>query len=433
MATATVRNRSGSSASTSSKATATSSQDVGGSGRHLTLVITGGSGWLGSTIASLACKHWDGLQAIRLFDCNPPDREVILGITGFSTPVDHPRVSYHHGNVLDEDDLLACFAKADVVIHCAAVVERGSFLGRRSMKHVNVDGTHNVIQACLECGVRALVFAGTLGQVQGLHTAKPVRYDELYQLGAREKLIFPHYGGSKNEAENLVLLADGKEGKEGVALRTCSLRCPTMYGEGDKEVVPWALRMARYCFGYYIPLGLLGNSGITLQTMYVGNGAWAHILAARRLLEGGGDARSLEGGGASVMGSCEECSGVEEDIPSKGKDIGGKFYYIGDHSPVCSMTNFLSQFLRPLGYHVFPFGIPFVVLRIVAFFLEILLILLCLLRVDISSGLNRRALKLCKLSHSVSWDKANRELDYTPLYPHKTALARSMEFYRRVL
>lgn len=418
---ATARRRSSSlNSSISSKVSTASLGEERNGGKKITLVITGGTGWFGSTIAKLAYSHWDSLEAIRLFDSNPPDRDVISDITGFSAPPDHPKVSYHHGSVLDEEALLACFAKADVVIHCAAIVEKGSFLGRRNMKSVNVDGTHNVVQACLECGIRALVFTGTLVQVLGADTAKPVRYDEHYQLNAKEPLIFPHYGGSKTEAENLVLLANGTEGRQGVTLRTCSLRCPIMYGEGDRATVPSAIRIAKRCLGYYIPMGLLSNNGVTVQTLYVGNGAWAHVHAARKLLE------------SSLVSGTEDSSSSLE-VSNMGNDIGGKFYYIGDHSPVCSMTNFFSQFLRPLGYRVLPFGVPFCLLRIVVFFLELLLILLSFIRVNVSSGLNRGTLKFLKQSHSVSWDRASKELEYTPLYSHKTALAQSMEFYRKAL
>ena len=33
-------------------------------------------------------------------------------------------------------------------------------------------------------------------------------------------------------------------------------------------------------------------------------------------------------------------------------EIGGKYYCIGDHSPICSMANFQAQFLNPLGYRL---------------------------------------------------------------------------------
>lgn len=382
-------------------------------GKELVLVITGGSGWLGSTIAKLAYRHWDGgLREIRLFDVTPPQRRVISSITGLSSPSGgKPKITYHPGSILEEGDLLACFAKADVVIHCAALVEKGNLLQRKHMKRVNVDGTQRVVQACLDCGVHALVFTGSSTQILQTDTTKPVRYDESCQPA--KELIFAHYGGSKNEAENLVLLADGKEGREGIPLRTCSLRCPTMYGEGDRTLVPPAIHAARRCCGYLPPLGLTGNNGVTMSALYVGNGAWAHIVAARRLLD---------------IGEADELSvGSTEEITS---EVGGKFFYIGDHTPDYSLSNFLAQFLRPMGYKILPLGIPFCLVKILVFFLEFFLILLAFFRVDVSSSVNRATLDFFKSSHSLSWDRAKRELGYVPLFSHQNALAQSMEYYR---
>ena len=401
----------------SSRASSSGSQ-LGWRGKKKVLVITGGSGWLGSAIAKLAYQHWDEeLREIRLFDVAPPQKQVISSITGLSSPPEgKPKVSYHPGSVLEEADLLACFTKADAVIHCAALVENGSLLLRKRMKSVNVDGTQRVVQACLECGVRALVFTGSLAQILQAGTA---RYDETCQ--PTKELVFPHYGGSKNEAENLVLLADGKEGREGVPLRTCSLRCPMMYGEGDRVLVSTAIQAAKNCFGYLLPLGLTGNNGVTMSSLYIGNGAWAHIVATRKLLDREAD--------ASIVGSATSM----EFTADAGDEVGGKFFYIGDHSPNCSLSNFFGQFLRPMGYRYLPVGIPFCLLKIMVFFLEFVLIFLSFLRIDFASGINRATLTVFKSSHSFSWDKAKRELGYTPLFSHQTAMAKSMEYYRTAI
>lgn len=411
--------RRGSNSLTSSSArTSTASQESEARDdkkRKKVLVITGGSGWLGATIAKLAYRYWEDLKEIRLFDLNPPQSSVISSITGFSSPIEgKPKVSYLPGSILKESDLLTCFAKADVVIHCAGLVENGSVLLRRRMRSVNVDGTQKVIQACLECGVRGLVFTGSVAQIVQTDTTRPVRYDESCRPTSTKELIYPHYGGSKNEAENLILVADGKEGREGIPLRTCSLRCPLMYGEGDRSAIPPIIQTAKRCFGYFPPLGLTGNNGVTLPSLYVGNGSWAHIVAARKLLD---------------LEEAEEQSAVEF-TSNAGLQVGGNFFYIGDHGPNCSLSNFFAQFLRPLGYRVLPLGIPFCLLRVLAFFLEFMVILLAFFNIDVPNGMNRGNLKLFKLSHSVSWDKAKRELGYTPLFSHQSALAESMEYYR---
>ena len=202
-------------------------------------------------------------------------------------------------------------------------------------------------------------------------------------------------------AERFVLEANGHIGKDGTKLYTCSLRCPVMFGENDKHFVPTAIQMAKRCCGYFIPIGY---TSARMQSLYFGNGAWAHVTAARKLLD-----------------------------ENMRETVGGNFYYIGDYSPVCGTPEFMSQFLKPLGYRVFPLKIPIFLLLFLAYFVEFLLLLLAFVRVDLSLTLNRGTLRYLKLSHSISWEKARKELQYEPLYPHNTALARSMEYYRQRL
>ena len=395
--------------SSSTSSSISSSPSVGGGAQcrsKTVVVITGGSGALGSHIARLIYSHWSEVHEIRLYDRTPPDASLITSITGYATSKDKPKVSYYPGDILDNDALASTLVKVDIVIHCAAIVENGSAIARRKMKKVNVDGTQNVIQACLECGVRALVFTGSLSQVQTLPKHhRVVRYDESCEptIEVRE-LTFPYYGGSKIQAENLVLLANGQEGKDGNKLHTCSLRLPVMFGEKDSQFILTGLRAAKRCCGYLVPIGLTATPGITMQSLYIGNGAWAHVLAAQKLLD-----------------------------PESQAEIGGKYYYIGDHSPVCSMSNFQAQFLNPLGYRILPMGIPLFFVLILAYFLEFVQLFLSFLGVDVGFILNRGTVKFVKLSHSFSWEKARKELQYEPLYSHKTALAKSMEYYRRVL
>ena len=395
--------------STSSSSSVCSSPCLGGGAQHrgkTVVVITGGSGALGSHIARLVYSQWSEIHEIRLYDCRPPDASLITSITGYATSIDKPKVSYYPGDILDSDALSSAFVKADVVFHCAAIVENGSVVARRKMKKVNVDGTQNVIQACLECGVRALVFTGSLTQVLSLPKHHRVaRYEEASDPPRETKeLMFPYYGGSKSKAENLALLANGQMGKDGNKLHTCSLRLPAMFGEKDSHFITTGLWAAKHCCGYLVPIGLTARPGTTMQSLYIGNAAWAHVLAAQKLLD-----------------------------PEKQTEIGGKYYYIGDHSPVCSMANFQAQFLNPLGYRVLPVGIPLFIVMVLAYFLEFVQLLLSFLGVDIGVVLNRGSVRFAKLSHSFSWERARNELEYEPLYSHKTALAKSMEYYRRVL
>lgn len=365
------------------------------------VLITGGSGFLAFHIAKLIHSHWRNVQEIRLFDPVAPEKTQITSITGYSTSPSKPKVSYFPGDVLNNDSLLSSFVKVDVVIHCAAIVENGSVFSRRKMKKVNIEGTRNVIQACFDCGVRGLVFTGSTAQAFRSTKTKVVKFDEANDFPSEGELLFPYYGGTKNAAERLVLEANGQLGKDQVKLYTCSLRCPPMFGENDKTVAPTALRAAKRCCGYYIPIT---KSSVTIQCLYVGNSAWAHVCAAQRLLD--------------------EHTRVS---------VGGSFYYIGDHSPVCNMTHFVAQFLTPMGYRVAPIRVPYFLMLLLAYFIEFLVLVFALVRIELKLMLNRGAVHYMKLSHSFSWEKARRDLQYEPLFSHDTALVKSVEYYRQNL
>ncbi len=393
-------------ASKMSRRSSSVSQSSELSSDKLVVVITGGSGVLGSQIARLIHEQWEDVIEIRLFDIVHPDQSLVASITGYATPSSKPKVSYYHGSVLDPNTLATAFVRADVVIHCAAIVESGSVMSRRRMREVNIDGTQNVIQCCLECGVKALVYTGSTTQALTIQkNSLPLRMNEkLSKTTSYKDLVFPDYGGSKNEAENLVLLANGQEGKRRIRLATCSLRCPPLFGEGDKSFMMAPLKIAKQCKGYYVPVGLSIGCGITMQSLYIGNGAWAHVVAARRLL-----------------------SEDEDSI------ISGQVFYIGDHSPVCSSANFQKQFLHPLGFKLVPIGIPLFILVLLAYVIEFVCTLLAFVRIDVPCLLNRSSMQYFKVSHSFSWEKACQELGYEPLYSHSVALARSMEYYRKFI
>ena len=365
----------------------------------LVVLITGGSGGVGCEIAKLVYSHWPGVQEVRLLDRVPPQQSLITSITGYSDGGGKPRVSYYPGDVLKADDLRVCFTKTDVVFHCAGVVDNGSVMTRKKMKKVNVEGSRNVIDACLDCGVQALVFTGSLAQVYSA-SSKPVRFDESFSPPHNAELLFPHYGGSKRAAEMLVLGANERTGKDRVSLHTCSLRCPPMYGESDTQLVPSALKVK--CCGFSVRVG---SNTTTMQSVYIGNAAWAHVRAAQKLMS--------------------------EDDREK---IAGNFYYIGDDSPAWPLSDYHGQFLKRFGIRQLPLlRVPVFVLMILAYIFDFFLILLAFVRVDGKTVLNRSSVRFLKLSHSFSWDKARKDLQYEPMFDRNAAIARSVEYYRQML
>ncbi|HEY4695694.1 MAG TPA: SDR family oxidoreductase [Candidatus Hydromicrobium sp.] len=65
------------------------------------------------------------------------------------------------GDILDKDSLIKAFKGADIVYHLAAIIS--IMPGDRALiRRVNLEGTRNVIDACLKCGVRRLVYTSSI-------------------------------------------------------------------------------------------------------------------------------------------------------------------------------------------------------------------------------------------------------------------------------
>ena len=69
-------------------------------------------------------------------------------------------IKFYYGNILNQDDLKAAFENTDYVIHCAA--HTSVFPARNKyVNTVNIEGTKNIANACIEFGVKKLIYVGT--------------------------------------------------------------------------------------------------------------------------------------------------------------------------------------------------------------------------------------------------------------------------------
>jgi len=108
------------------------------------------------------------------------------------------QIEWVEGDVLDMPLLTATFAHADVVIHAAALVQ---FQPRHAeaMRQVNVEGTANVVNACLLAGVKKMCYLSSVAALgkagaDGKITEKAMwdsqaattRYAESKHFGERE-------------------------------------------------------------------------------------------------------------------------------------------------------------------------------------------------------------------------------------------------------
>jgi dihydroflavonol-4-reductase len=145
------------------------------------VVITGASGLLGNIIAQTFAER--NVHVTGLYHQTTP-------------PTSHPLINWVKGDITDSPSLLKIFVGSTCVVHAAAIV---SFTQKHKAKMlaVNVEGTANVVNACLTSGVKRLIHISSVAAI-----GKPSN-----QVIITEKTAWAHeskpsnYGQSKYLAE----------------------------------------------------------------------------------------------------------------------------------------------------------------------------------------------------------------------------------------
>ncbi len=114
-------------------------------------LVTGGTGFLGSNLCDALLQR--GYQ-VRILRRASSDTQLI----------DHLAIEQAIGDVCNIESLRKAMAGIDLVFHTAAMV---TFLKRHrdEQLEVNVEGTRNVVQACLASGVRRLVHTSSVAAI----------------------------------------------------------------------------------------------------------------------------------------------------------------------------------------------------------------------------------------------------------------------------
>lgn len=215
-------------------------------------LVTGGGGFLGRAIVD--CLLTKGFEVRSFARGDYPD----LRRRG---------VEVLRGDLTEREAVKSACKGCDVVFHCAA--RAGIWGDYRSFYLPNVIGTKNVIEACRAVGVNRLVYTSSASVVFGDEDLEGV--DETVPYPARHRSF---YTATKAEAEQMVLNANGD------SLRTISLRPHLIWGPGDTQIIPRIIVRARE--GRIIRIGKGEN---VVDTTYIDNAAYAHVLAARALDE----------------------------------------------------------------------------------------------------------------------------------------------------
>lgn len=150
------------------------------------ILVTGAGGYLGRQVVA------------RLVNPAEPDNPACVVAHDIRAPQERlPGVVYEEADIRDPGlaDLLVRY-RIDTVVHLASIVTPGKGSRREFEYDVDVNGTRNVLQACVQHGVRRIVVSSS-GAAYGYHADNaawltedmPVRGNEVFAYSHHKRLV----------------------------------------------------------------------------------------------------------------------------------------------------------------------------------------------------------------------------------------------------
>ncbi|WP_173496479.1 2-alkyl-3-oxoalkanoate reductase [Shewanella sp. ISTPL2] len=196
------------------------------------------------------------------------------------------------GDLVNKDLLQQAMQGCDIVFHVAS--KAGVWGDRDSYFCPNVKGAANVIAACKALKIDKLVYTSTPSVTFAGQDESGI--DESTPYATR---FLNHYAHSKAIAEKMMLDANQvgdmplenpdvtqvfsqvtTQASAPYALKTVALRPHLIWGPGDPHLVPRVLSRGRLG-----KLKLVGREDKLVDTIYIDNAAYAHVLAALELCQ----------------------------------------------------------------------------------------------------------------------------------------------------
>lgn len=143
-----------------------------------TILVTGSSGYLGSLVLATLAQRSD-LRVIGLDVRAPAQR--LDGVTYAVADIRAPEV-----------DCIVASHRPDVVVHLASIVTPGKNSNRAFEYDVDVNGTRNLLQACVAHGVRRIIVSSS-GAAYGYHADNPEWLVETDPVRGNEAFAYSHH------------------------------------------------------------------------------------------------------------------------------------------------------------------------------------------------------------------------------------------------
>jgi nucleoside-diphosphate-sugar epimerase len=267
-------------------------------------------------------------------------------------------------------------AKPDVVFHIASYGMSGKEqFNKKLIEAVNIQGTRNVLNGCVEHGVECIVYTSTYNVVFG---------GQVIENGDESLPYFPvhkhvdHYSRTKSLAEQEVMEYNDRVVKGGGRLKVCALRLAGIYGVGEQRHFPRIVSL--------VEMGLykftVGHRNTMADFVHINNLIQAHRLAGEALL-------------------------TPHSVAA------GQVYNICDGSPVNSFE-FLRPLVEGLGYTHPWLPLPVSIAYYIAYVTEGAIKVLQKFGCGFQPMLTRAEVFKVGVTHYFRLDKAKKDLKYRP-------------------
>lgn len=264
------------------------------------ILVTGAAGFIGSHVVRALLAGGRAVVGVDNFDPFYDRAVKARTLAGLGAS---PGFRFHELDVRDRDRLAVVLDGADAVIHLAARPGvRQSVASPAAYRSLNVGGTRSVLEACIRCGVRRVVFVSS-SSVYGEGVEAPFRED-----AALGRPTSP-YAATKRAGERMVRAFSGAGHGRAVITRLFSVYGPRL--RPDLALHVFARRLTAG-----LPVTLLGGGGSRRDYTHVAD-VVRGTLAALDWTAGGGAACEFVNLGAGhparldwVVSEVARCLGV---------------------------------------------------------------------------------------------------------------------------
>lgn len=191
--------------------------------------ITGATGLVGSHIAYYLLKKGYSVRALRRSSSSLKTTEAVFNC--YESKDLFASIEWVEGDTTDYYSIEDNLEGVDMVYHAAALI---SYWPREfaSMEKINVEGTANVVNACIFKGIKKLAFVSSAAALG--HDVHTIKYDE--KTPWKQSTYVTHYGISKYNAEREAWRG-AEEGLDVIIVNPVVVVGPGDWSKGSAEII----------------------------------------------------------------------------------------------------------------------------------------------------------------------------------------------------